>query len=103
MKIIETISEYNQFIRECSSYDWILVPTYCNGNQPVYIDTLSVLYVYVLMRDEEYMIVFNHTEGLTLSEDLLTQFPKTNKLFVYGKKRFKRFFFINLEVQSNCY
>lgn len=89
MKIIETISEYNQFISECSSYDWILVPTYCNGNQPVYIDTLSVLYVYVLMRDEEYMIVFNHTEGLKLPVDLLQEFPESNKQFVYGKKKFK--------------
>jgi DNA polymerase I-like protein with 3'-5' exonuclease and polymerase domains len=91
MKIIETISEYNQFVEDCKSYDWVLVPTYCNGNQPVYIDNLAVLYVYVLLKDEEYMIVFNHTEGINLTETLLNNFPDSNKQFVYGKKKFKRF------------
>lgn len=91
MKIIETKVEFEEFLDASKEYDWLVVPTYCNGERPVYADSISVIYVYVLNQDEEVMIVFNHTEGLTLSEELLTQFPKNNKLFVYGKKRFKRF------------
>ena len=91
MKIIETTSEFNSFLEQSKEFDWIVVPTYCNGERPVYTDHVSVVYVYVINLDEEVMIVFNHTEGLSLSEDLLNQFPLDKKLFVYGKKRFKRF------------
>ena len=91
MKIIETISEFNSFLEQSKEFDWIVVPTYCNGERPVYTDSMSVMYVYVINLDVEVMIVFNHTEGLSLSEDLLNKFPLDKKLFVYGKKRFKRF------------
>lgn len=91
MKIIETIDEFNSFLEQSKSYDWIAIPTYCNGSRPVYIDSLSILYVYVINLDEEVLIVFNHTEGLSLSEDLLNSFPTNTNIFVYGKKRFKKF------------
>lgn len=91
MKIIETKLEFDSFLDQSSEYDWIVVPTYCNGERPVYTDSISVIYVYVVNLDKEVMIVFNHTEGLPLSEELLKQFPLDRKLFVYGKKRFKRF------------
>ena len=91
MKIIETTSEFNSFLEQSKEFDWIVVPTYCNGERPVYTDSMSVMYVYVINLDVEVMIVFNHTEGLSLSEDLLNKFPLDKKLFVYGKKLFKRF------------
>ena len=91
MKIIETKSEFEDFLNTGKDFDWIVVPTYCNGERPVYSDSVSVVYVYLINQDEDVMIVFNHTEGLTMSESLLNEFPKTNKLFVYGKKRFKQF------------
>lgn len=91
MNIIETIEEFDSFLEKSKQYNWILVPFYCNGNKSVYTDMLSVLYVYVINLDEEVMIVFNHTEGLSLSIELLNQFPKDKNLFVYNKKRFKRF------------
>lgn len=91
MKIIETIEEFNSFLEKSKQYNWILVPFYCNGNKSVYTDAISVLYVYVLNLDEDVMIVFNHTEGLSLSIELLNQFPKDKNLFVYNKKRFKQF------------
>ena len=91
MKIIETKSEFEDFLNTSKDFDWIVVPTYCNGERPVYSDSVSVVYVYLINQDEDVMIVFNHTEGLTMSESLLNEFPKTNKLFVYGKKRFKQF------------
>jgi hypothetical protein len=91
MNIIETIEEFDSFLEKSKQYNWILVPFYCNGNKSVYTDMLSVLYVYVINLDEEVMIVFNHTEGLSLPIELLNQFPKDKNLFVYNKKRFKRF------------
>jgi hypothetical protein len=91
MTIIETVSELTQFHTRCSSYDWIVVPIYCNGDKPVYTDNISLIYVYVLNLDEEVMIVFNHTEGLHIPDTYINSFPKENKLFVYNKKRFKRF------------
>jgi hypothetical protein len=90
MKIIETKLEFESFLEKSKGYDWIIVPTYCNGERPVYTDSVSVVYVYVINLDKEVMIVFNHTEGLSLPEELLNQFPEDNKLFVYGKKKFKR-------------
>ena len=92
MKIIETQSEFDLFLDNSKGYDWIIVPTYCNGEKPVYIDSIAVIYVYVLNLDEEYLIVFNHTEGLNLSDNLIKSFPTTNRIFVYGKKRFLKFF-----------
>jgi hypothetical protein len=89
--IIETKSEFEEFYERSKSFDWIVVPTFCNGDKPVYIDSLSVLYIYVLQLDEEVMLVFNHTEGLTLQESILQSFPKETKLFVYNKKKFKKF------------
>ena len=97
MKIIETLLEFNSFLDECSKFDWIVVPTYCNGTRPVYVDEVSVVYVYVLNLDTECMIVFNHTEGLNLPSTLLNKFPKDNKLFIYNKKRF-----IKHLNQGNC-
>ena len=91
MTIIETISEFETFLEQSSKYDWIIVPTYCNGSRPVYTDSISIVYIYVLNLDKEVLAVFNHTEGLSLSIDLLTQFPKDKNLFVYNKKRFKKF------------
>lgn len=91
MRIIETIAEFESFLESSKEFDWIVIPTYCNGERPVYTDSISVIYVYSLIQDEEVMIVFNHTEGLPLPETLLNQFPTDNKMFVYGKKRFKRF------------
>jgi len=91
MNIIETIEEFDAFLEKSKQYNWILVPFYCNGNKSVYTDMLFVLYVYVINLDEEVMIVFNHTEGLSLPIELLNQFPKDKNLFVYNKKRFKRF------------
>jgi len=91
MKIIETITEFNEFLNTAKDFNWIVVPVYCNGDRPVYTDNISVIYVYVINLDDEVMIVFNHTEGLSLPESLLRKFPKNNKLFVYGKKRFKQF------------
>lgn len=91
MNIIETTAEFDSFLEKSKQYNWILVPFYCNGNKSVYTDALSVLYVYVINLDEEVMIVFNHTEGLSLPIELLNQFSKDKNLFVYNKKRFKRF------------
>ena len=91
MKIIETKAEFDSFLLAGKDCDWIVVPTYCNGERPVYTDSVSVVYVYLINLDEDVMIVFNHTEGLSLSESLLKEFPKENKIFVYGKKRFKQF------------
>ena len=91
MKIIETIKEFNSFLEQSKNYDWLIVPTYCNGSRPVYTDSISIIYVYVLNLDEEVLVVFNHTEGLSLPIDLLDQFPKDKNLFIYNKKRFKKF------------
>lgn len=91
MKIIETQIEFNSFLDQYSKYDWIVIPTYCNGERSVYTDSVSVIYVYAINLDKDVMIVFNHTEGLSLSSDLIKQFPKNNNLFVYNKKRFNRF------------
>ena len=91
MRIIETTSEFSDFIESNKGFDWVIVPTYCNGERPVYTDSLSVVYVYCLIKDEDAMIVFNHTEGLRMSESLINQFPEDNQIFVYNKKRFKRF------------
>jgi hypothetical protein len=91
MNIIETTEEFDSFLEKSKQYNWILVPFYCNGNKSVYTDLLSVLYIYVINLDEEVMIVFNHTEGLSLPIEILSQFSKDKNLFVYNKKRFKRF------------
>lgn len=89
--IIEKLSEFEEFLEKSKSYDWITVPIYCNGDSPVYTDSISVLYVYVVNLDEEVILVFNHTEGLSLPEDILQSFPEDNKIFVWDKKKFVKF------------
>ena len=91
MIIIETTTEYKDFLNRSKGYDWIVVPTYCNGDRSAHIDDVSVIYIYVLHLDEEVMLVCNHTEGLNLTSSILSDFPTDNKLFVHGKKRFKNF------------
>jgi hypothetical protein len=91
MKIIETIKEFDSFLEQSKDYDWLIIPTYCNGSRPVYTDSISIIYVYVLNLDKEVLVVFNHTEGLSLPIEFLNQFPKDKNLFVYNKKRFKKF------------
>ena len=92
MDIIETVAEFESFLESAKEHDWVIVPIYCNGNRPVYVDSISVIYIYVLNLDHEVMLVFNHTEGLTLPLPILQLFPNDNKLFVYEKKKFKHFF-----------
>jgi hypothetical protein len=89
--IIETIQEFQEFLERSSGFDWIAVPVYCNGDAPVHTDSLSVLYIYTLNLDEEVILVFNHTEGLSLEIELLNSFPKDNKIFVWNKKKFMKF------------
>lgn len=91
MNIIETQAEFDLFLKRCDQYDWIVVPTYCNGDKSVYTDSISVIYIYVLNLDEEAMLIFNHTEGVSLPESILQEFPTTQKIFIYNKKRFLRF------------
>lgn len=89
--IVETDNEFHDFLEKSKSSDWVVIPTYCNGDVPVYIDTLSVLYIYDMSSFDEVMLVFNHTEGLSLSSNLLELFPTETKLFVHNKKKFKKF------------
>lgn len=89
--IIETVAEFEDFLERSKSYDWIAVPVYCNGDKPVHIDSLSLVYLYTLNLDEEVILVFKHTEGLTLPEDILQSFPESNKIFVWNKKKFMKF------------
>jgi hypothetical protein len=89
--IIETTSEFEDFLERSKSFDWIAVPVYCNGDSPVHIDSLSVLYLYTINLDEEVILVFNHTEGLSLDIELLNTFPDSNKIFVWNKKKFMKF------------
>ena len=91
MNIIETVEEFELFLDRNKNYDWIVVPTFCNGAKPVYIDSLSVIYIYSISLDEEALLVFNHTEGLSLPINLLDKFPTSSNLFVFGKKKFKKF------------
>lgn len=91
MNIIETLSEFNSFLDKSSKFDWVVVPTYCNGTRPTHVDEISVVHVYVLNLDLECMMIFNHTEGLNLPIELLQKFPKDNKIFIYNKKRFNSF------------
>ena len=91
MNIIENIQDYETLLSTCSEYDWLIVPIYSNGNIPVYLESVSLLYVYVLMKDEEYIISFNHTEALNIDNSLLSKLPKTNRLYTHNKKRFYHF------------
>ena len=89
--IIETVTEFEEFLQRNKEFDWVIVPVYCNGEKPVHIDSLSLLYVYTLNLDEEVILVFNHTEGLSLPNELLNTFPTDNKIFVWDKKKFGKF------------
>jgi hypothetical protein len=91
LKIVETPEEFNNFITESAGYDWLIVPTYSHGSKSVYTDQLSIIYVYVLYADKEYVLVYNHTEGLNLPMETINDFPEDVKLFVHNKKRFLNF------------
>ena len=91
MKIIETSLDYDQFLSENAANDWLVIPIYANGNYPVHLDSLSLLYVYVLLKDTEYVISFNHTEALGINQKQLDRIPKDNRMYVYNKKRFYAF------------
>lgn len=91
MMIIESALEYTSFLQKYSSTDWIVVPVYCNGSYPVYVDEISMCYIYAINYDKDCIVIFNHTEGLSVDIDLLKSFPKENKIYVHNKKRFTRF------------
>lgn len=91
MIIIESVTEYENTLSQHTDSDWIIVPIYCNGFKSTHVESLSFLYVYVMYSDEEYGLVFNHTEGQSLPLDILNTFPSTNNIFVYGKKSFRKF------------
>lgn len=91
MNVIETVTEFESFLNSNKAYDWIVVPIYCNGHKPVYADSISVIFIYVLQKDIEVILILNHTEGLAMPASILTQFPDTNRIFIYGKKRFLHF------------
>jgi len=88
MNIIETVTEFNSFMNEAEGCDWFIVPIYSNGNKPAPVDTISCIYIYTIYKDQEYLLSFNHTEGLNLPIEVIDQFPKNNKIFVYNLKRF---------------
>lgn len=91
MKIIETDSDFESLLNSTSNYDWLIVPIYSNGNYPVHLETLSLLYVYVFLKDEEYMISFNHTEALCINSNYISKLPTTNRIYVQDRKRFLAF------------
>jgi hypothetical protein len=91
MIIIESVTEYEKTLCHHTESDWIIIPVYSNGFKSSHIESLSFLYVYVLYSDEEYGLVFNHTEGQSLPLSILDSFPSNNKLFIYDKKSFRKF------------
>ena len=91
MTIIETQQEYTSFMQKYSSTDWIVVPVYCNGDYPVYVDSISLIYVYAINYDKDCVLVLNHTEGLNLQIDLADSLPKDNVCYIHNKKRFSQF------------
>lgn len=91
MKITESIQEYNEFKQSYQNYDWLVIPIYCSDNVPAMIDSISVIYIYVLLADIEIMIPINHTEAHNIDLDIRSILPVTNKLYVYNKKKFLNF------------
>lgn len=91
MDIIETEKEFQDFLTCARGHDWAVVPIYCNGDKPSHVDDLSLIYIYVIGIDREFTLIFNHTEGLGLSETYIQQFPDTHKIYVYNKKQFLKY------------
>lgn len=91
MDIIETEKEFQEFLECSKGHDWAIVPIYCNGDTPCHVDAIALIYVYVIGQDREFALIFNHTEGLSLSESCINLFPDTCKIYVYNKKQFLKY------------
>jgi len=88
MLILDTLDSYNQFKSDYSTYDWFILPVYESGNVPVHTDSISILYVYVILKDVTAIVVINHTESINNIPINQIDFPLLNNCYVYEMKAF---------------
>ena len=83
--IIETKSQFNDFVKKYNESDSIVVPILVDGNLHPLNTTLSLLYV-KLIGDTDYILSFNHTEANSLPIEYLSKLDNEKVKYTFNKK-----------------
>jgi len=100
--VVDTEEQYNEFLTKFELEDCILVPVLSDIKLHPKENSLSLLYA-KFFDGEDYILPFNHSEAINLTEDHLQKLTNSNnKKYTYDKKRllhianFKNVYDINL-------
>ena len=84
--IIESGTDYKNFLRKFEVKDSILIPIFCDAELHPQENELSLLYV-MFFDEEDYILPFNHGETLNLTyEHLEKLYSCESRKFIYDKK-----------------
>lgn len=87
--IIRSQEGVDKFIEQVTGKDVFIVPVFCDIHKHPAINKLSLLYVYLISDDKEYIMVFNHHENNDLTchtVDLNVLNKKVNSVYTHDKK-----------------
>jgi len=85
--IVETKLEFDSFIKKYQNSNCILIPVLSDVNKHPLENSLCLLYIKILGRDE-YILPFNHSEAINLDISYLDKLNSDNKKYIYNKKEF---------------
>lgn len=92
MRIIECISELENFKDELAKSRSFWIPIYSDQYQHYVNTRLSFLYIYLIDSDDAYIVPFNHKDCICLEIERLRELTSPHDIYVLNKKRFIHFY-----------
>ena len=92
MVIVESHKEWENFIREFSKENSIVIPIQCDENKHPLDTKLCLLYVRLLDGNlEEYVLPFRHSDAINLKDKYIEKTTTEKDVFTYDKKKLLHF------------
>lgn len=92
MKIVDSLSALQEFIDFESDKRHFVIPIYKSNFLSIHVDSISLLYVYSLESNQEYILCYNHSEAESLPISSLSEYldSSPNK-FCFEKKKLLKY------------
>ncbi|KKN13664.1 hypothetical protein LCGC14_1004120, partial [marine sediment metagenome] len=86
MQIIETISDFNTFLKDYETQSSILVPVFCDSRLHPAQNRLCLLGVYGIKSKKLFILPFNHPEATNLPYKVIKELSKGLEIWTPDKK-----------------
>ena len=92
MRIIESISELENFKNALAKSRSFWIPIYSDQYRHYVNTRISFIYIYLIDIDDAYIIPFNHKDCICLESERLQELVSGQDIYVLSKKRFVHFY-----------